>query len=583
MPNTLIRLTLICLLNLGSGLAMAAFDLEVEGVDGELEENVRLHLQSWNQLPANNTDDIEEALQDDIAKALQAYGYYQAQVSYQLAGQTLRLDIEPGQPVLWSETAICVCQQGIPVDDFKILSQQHPFEPGEQISHQDYERFKRTLLNQANDLGYLDAQLINSQLQINPESLTANVVINLETGNRYKVGDIALRNTEIKDSLAQILIDTEKDTWFSANLVGDIYNRLLNSGYFISINIALDKQSADTVNLNIDVVDAPEHDVSTGIGYGTDTGPRFQVKWQRPHVTTRGNSLQSQVQLSQIQQSLSFRYRIPWQHPQNRYLSWDSGYRRKEVEDTVTQVSTTGLIFHLLRQTGWQYSAGVNLDNERSLVGDVIESDLTYVIPSIHASKRNVTGDPNDPQFAYKFWINIANSTDFLGSDTNFTRLHVGASNLFTVGEKHSVASRFEAGLISADEFQGVPFSQRFLTGGDQSIRGFKFENIAPLDDQGEIYGGRIFSAASLEYRYRFLPQWQIASFVDGGRSYLNQEDCDTCLDLGKDYRTSAGLGVRWLSPVGFIAFDVAFPLKAVGLADEKDSPRLHLYLGTPL
>ena len=565
-----------------SGSVFSAIDLDINGVDAEVEENIRLHLASWDSLPADTAEGLGDELQPDIEKALQAFGYYGAQINYQLQDQELRLDIEPGAAVVWHTVNIQILQGDKPAADFVDLSRSHPFIAGERLQHQHYENYKRRLLNTANDLGYLDAQLKKSQLRINPQQGVADVELIMEVGGRYKIGDVVLLNSEISQDLTDILIDTQQGDWFSANLVGDVYNRLLNSGYFDSINITLIKQAPDIANLEIDVVDAAEHDVATGFGFGTDTGPRFQLKWHRPHTNTRGNSLQSNLQISQVQQSLSSRYSIPWNHPQNRYISWDTGYRRKTVEETVTQDLTTGLVYNLVRETGWQYSAGANLISERSESIDVTEKD-TYVIPSAQASKRSITGDPNNPNFAYKYWLDVANSFDLLGSNTDFFRISGGFNWLFHLSNKHSFVSRAEIGVITSDVFLDVPRSQRFLTGGDQSIRGYKFETVSPLDEQGEPIGGEMFSAASIEYRYNVLREWQAAVFVDSGRSYVDREDCPTCLDTGEDYRTSAGLGVRWLSPVGFIAVDVAFPLEAVGGAEERDDPRLHIYLGTPL
>jgi translocation and assembly module TamA len=566
------------------GLLLAAIEVEINGVDDKVANNVRLHLGDWRELPGADAAAIGEEINSDVIRALQAMGYYRSEIEYRLDGETVVISIETGEPIVWDSADIQILRRGEPAQDFSEIENAHPFTKGEALNHKDYENYKRRLLNLANDLGYLDTQIQKSQLRINPESGLANVILTIDVGERYRVGNISVTDTEISTQLTDIITEIKEGDWFSANSVGEVYNNLLNSGYFSAVNIVTEKQPPSTANLNIQVQDAAEHRVTTGVGYGTDTGARFTLTWSRPHTNSRGNSQHNELLVSEVEQSVTSRYRIPWQHPQNRYLSWDSGYRHKLVEDTLTKVATTGLVFHLLRDNGWQYSAGVNLENERSELNDETETDVTYVIPSANASRRNVWGEPNDPRFAYKYWVNVAHSTETLGSDTNFTKLNVGANTLLSIGEKSSIVARVDVGGISADEFLDVPLSQRFFTGGDQSVRGYQFERISPLDEEGELLGGQYFSTGSLEYRYRWAPSWQAALFVDGGRSYLgNETPCPGCEDRGEEYRTSAGFGVRWLSPVGFIAVDIAFPLNAVGAQEEPDGPRLHLYLGTQL
>ncbi|MEZ5507651.1 MAG: BamA/TamA family outer membrane protein [Gammaproteobacteria bacterium] len=71
----------------------------------------------------------------------------------------------------------------------------------------------------------------------------------------------------------------------------------------------------------------------------------------------------------------------------------------------------------------------------------------------------------------------------------------------------------------------------------------------------------------SAEYLYRFLPNWQAALFVDhGGATDETTESTDT----------GAGVGLRWLSPLGVIGFDLAN-------AVSDDSYRVHITMGTVL
>ena len=59
------------------------------------------------------------------------------------------------------------------------------------------------------------------------------------------------------------------------------------------------------------------------------------------------------------------------------------------------------------------------------------------------------------------------------------------------------------------------------------------------------------------------------ALFADSGRAYN---------DDGEPWNSSLGFGIRWLSPVGQIRVDLAFPV-----ANEETGFRLHIFMGPPL
>ena len=113
---------------------------------------------------------------------------------------------------------------------------------------------------------------------------------------------------------------------------------------------------------------------------------------------------------------------------------------------------------------------------------------------------------------------------------------------------------RAEFGILLNEEFDNVPSSKRFFTGGDQTVRGYSYESLAPRASDGELTGGDFLNIASVEYRYRFKPEWAVATFVDTGRAYLNSDE---------PFNTGVGVGARWFSPIGQVSFDIAFPIDA--------------------
>lgn len=566
-------------------LASAQLDVRINGAPSEVAENIRLHLSKWKTLPGDNVEAIQAQVRPAVTTAMQALGYYHAEVDYQLREQQLLLTVDPGPRMRWGEPDIQVLSGGEPQAEFRAVVAAHPFRRDTAFSHASYDRFKDELLSFAFHQGYLDAELLRSQLRINVQENEAVAVLHMETKERYIVADASFSESRLAPELVESLADVPLQSWYSANLVGDIYNRLLNSGYFASVNIEVDARPPNQAYLQIQLEDVARHRVSTGVGFGTDTGPWIKLRWERMALNDRGHNFTAQAQLSSVAPELFTQYKIPWGHPQSEYVSWDNGWRRQDTEDVDTTVFTTGLSYHRLFGDSWVYSLHLDLEHETYQRGEEAERESTYVIPSVRLSRRFYFGDAIDPDFGYRYWLHLATSREGLGSDTDFHRINTGISGVATFWEKHSLVGRIEFGSIDTDAFDQVPLSQRFFTGGDQSVRGFRFESIAPRDADGNLTGGQRLNVGSVEYRYRFRPTWLAAVFVDAGRSYLESgaETFDLNgrpnLDDGTRLRRAAGVGIRWRSPVGFIAVDVATPIN-----DEHESGvQFHLYLGTAL
>lgn len=571
------------LLLLIAGPALAQIDLRISGAPSEVAENIRLHLSKWQTLPAEDVAGIEAQLRPAVNNALQALGYYHAEVRYELTGRQLRLNVETGPRIRWAEPDIRILSGGEALPGAS--TDDHPFQPDNAFSHARYESFKDELMSYAIQQGYLDARFIRSQLRINVQENLASPVLHIEVGERYVIADASFSESRLAPELVEQLADVPVGSWYSANLIGDIYNRLLNSGYFASVNVEVEARAPNQALLDIQLDDLPRHRVSTGVGFGTDTGPWIKLRWERPALNSRGHSFTAQAQLSRVAPELFTQYKIPWGHPQNEYVSWDSGLRYQDTQDVETQVFTTGLSYHRLFGDSWVYSLHVDLEHETYQRGNEAERESTYVIPSARLSRRFYFGDAVDPLFGYRYWLHFATSRDQLGSDTDFHRINTGVSGIVTFWERHSLVGRIEYGSIHTDQFDRVPLSQRFFTGGDQSVRGFRFESIAPRDAEDNLTGGQRLNVASIEYRYRFRPNWLAAVFVDAGRSYLEsvRDEFDIngrpALDDGTRMRKGVGVGVRWRSPVGYIALDVASPVND----DHESGVQLHLYLGTAL
>ena len=340
------------------------------------------------------------------------------------------------------------------------------------------------------------------------------------------------------------------------------------------------------VTLNADKLNNAE----VGLGYGTDTGVRLRSQYRRAIVNRRGHTFDANFELSQIRQSIDGRYNIPYNHPLNDYISLVGGYERETREDVS---DTTNLLIEsavlgadrIIKNPrgSWQHVMGVRYRLDR------LTGEGTYDINDIPDSFLG-TGNREQESLLFGYEISRTDSDKRVNPTKGFKqtyKLEVGSEKLLTdvdmamanadwrfiysLGSSadHQFIGRANVGYIFTDDFSKVPYNLRYITGGDQSIRGFDYKSLSPKEDGFKV-GGQALAIGSLEYNYQFSEGWRAAVFSDFGNAY------------DKDFKTptaySAGVGIRWASPIGPIRLDVAS-----GLSDEGHPIRLHFFIGSQL
>ena len=126
-----------------------------------------------------------------------------------------------------------------------------------------------------------------------------------------------------------------------------------------------------------------------------------------------------------------------------------------------------------------------------------------------------------------------------------------------------------ELGSSLVNQLGDLPVSIRYFGGGDQSVRGYEYQSLGPLNELGEVIGGKHLLSGGVEFDFPIRANWKMAVFMDAGNAF----------DSFSDYqlKKAAGIGLRWLSPVGPIRLDFASAL------DDDNKFRIHITMGPDL
>lgn len=349
------------------------------------------------------------------------------------------------------------------------------------------------------------------------------------------------------------------------------------------------------VTLNADKLNS----VEAGIGYGTDTGVRLRSQYRRAIVNDRGHSFDANLELSQIRQSFDGRYNIPYKHPLNDYISLVGGYEREQDEDIgngldlITESAVAGAD-RIIRggRRDWQHIFGLRYRLDRITIDGNLEAEFSedldwgdipdaFLAPGAsdeqqslllgYEATKTMSDTRVNPSRGFKQNYKIQLGSKSLLSDADMAIVNANWKFLYSLGQNndHQFLGGLGLGYIFTNDFERVPYNLRFFAGGDQSIRGFDYKSLSPMEYDFKI-GGQASGVATLEYNYQFKEGWRAAIFGDYGNAYDEK--------FSNESEYGVGLGIRWASPIGPIRLDVAS-----GISDPGHPIRLHFFIGPQL
>jgi len=188
--------------------------------------------------------------------------------------------------------------------------------------------------------------------------------------------------------------------------------------------------------------------------------------------------------------------------------------------------------------------------------------------------RRSTVDDVADPRRGTWLDVAAAPSLAAIGSQASYLHLSADARAYWPLGPV-TLAGRLRAETIqplAGDGRGDVPTVDRLFGGGSGSVRGFEFQHLPPLDDDGDPLGGLSLVTSSLELRF---PIWRILRgvvFVDAGQLAPGPFGFDF-----DDLYYSAGPGLRIQTPVGSLGLDYGFLLRR---PDGVDRGRIHFSVG---
>ncbi len=571
-----------------SVVAYAADKIEVtiEGLEGEILQNVKAYLSIGEQnshLSARRIQRLHKQANEEIKQALQPFGYYRPKIisaelteSKQDSLWQARYVIELGEPL--KIQAVDINFSGDAKQDTMLpkLLANFPIKLGDTLTHPNYDKAKQLLHSFAEERGYFDTDITKHNIYIDKDAYTARIELDVDTKQRYKFGEITFDQKLFEEAFLQRFLTFKPSDFYVGSKAIELKNNLLGSDYFTTADVNINRTEADEdLQLPVNIVLTPRkpNKYTAGIGYGTDTGVRGSLGWERRYFNRHGHRFSTNLELSEIQQSMTNRYTIPLS-TLDSFIDITAGYRDETTDISESEVLLLGISKHHSRSIfGTEISEVIGLEyrDERFAIGsDTGHAKL--LMPNVNwtyikADSRVYTLK------GYRIGLNVRGALDGFGSNISVLQTRLDGKFIHKLFNKGRIILRGEMGnsfvSILDGDFRELPPSVRFFAGGDRSVRGYDYQALGPKNPEGQVVGGKNLLVGSTEYEHKILKDWSLAIFYDVGNAYN---------DVSDTLKHGAGVGVRWQSPVGLIRIDVAAALS------EEDLPfRLHITIGPDL
>ncbi|HET7065564.1 MAG TPA: autotransporter assembly complex family protein [Rudaea sp.] len=567
-------------------LLAGTLSVQIDGVDDSLKPAVTAAAEIMQydkrDVSAAQARRLYDRAPEQIAKSLEAYGYYNATADGELKeappGFVAVLHVHPGEP-----TTVATFKIDVPDparDEKPVAKALAEFTPrqGQRFDHGAYEKSKAAVQAALVATGYLDASLATRRVEVSRSANRATIELQWSTGVRYRYGKTTFSGDQFAEGMLDRYVPWHEGDFYAQLQLLKLQQRLIDADYFGIIDVQPDLENAHDGVIPIAVKLAPAKRTVYTAGVFIDTDIGFGVKGsvRRRWVNDLGHKAKVEAEIAQRLKSIAATYSIPLPGENNRSLNFGIGYLDENTK-TTTQ-NTASVVANETRQ--W-------LDFTRTLGLHLVTGDFTIVDPNGNKAleqkghstllypeivlEKKRADDPLFVRDGYAITV-AARASPGLLSDTHFAQVRGDAKWIRAFGDSQRLIVRGSLGAMEVGNFDELTPDLRFFAGGDRSIRGYAFQTIGPQTPQGLVIGGEDLVVASAEYEYYFKPNWGIATFIDTGDAFTGFSNFKT--------RIGTGVGLRWRSPVGMVRADIGVP---VNDPYGKTGVQLHLVIGPDL
>lgn len=360
---------------------------------------------------------------------------------------------------------------------------------------------------------------------------------------------------------------------FSKSKLGRSEQRLRDLNYFERVGIkTLPGSAPDKMIIDIEVAEQSTGELSIGAGFSTQDGPLADLRIRERNLLGKGQDLTFATTLAGKRTEFDASFTEPYFLDRDLSAGVDVFHITRDLQDesSFDQRRTGGALrvgYPLSEK--WRQSLKYRLESNE--IRDVDEDASRYIRDqegkrTTSAISQRLVYDDRDsklfPADGLQSWLDL--EVAGIGGDANYVSGDVGSSYFIPFYDKKVILNFMgEVGAIYGINDEDVQINERYMLGGN-NFRGFERGGVGPRDVfTDDALGGNYYYRGTVELSFPIgLPEEMGVAghaFNDIGSLWGIDEQGGGIVDENS-FRSSAGLGLSWRSPMGPVRVDLAFP-----------------------
>ena len=515
-------------------------------------------LQFWKDDTPRIKDKLIPSLNPSLKSFYDSEGFYDANFTIRETNTTIFVSISENEPVRVNDINIS--------SDYNISSMV-TIKKGEIFRAETFISIKSEIIAQLLKDGYCSYDL-DSKAYVDLDLHTVDLRYKLQKGGICTFGKLTTSGLKtIDEDVIRSRVKAKEGERFSSELVQETSNKLYGLNTFDSVLINVNKKFYNVVpvDINFTEMEKPYH-LEAGAGYDTYVGMRVLGEITKHNFMGNAQMLGFKASWSQKEQLAILSFFKPAfldLFEYNTDFGGRLGYSNLEFEGFKEEKTfVRGYLEH--EEGRLTLRAGValehiiitaldNLDPGDELTRAVNEGTFPLLYPY-----ADFVYDARDSKLNPKYGYYLAAYGEFGLSYDDEASVYL--KTLFEGRIIHTfsdltLAAVGKVGIVDVSTDDGLPESKYFFGGGSFSNRAYGFREIGVITSPTEytINGASTMANLSLEADYPVWGDIYGAVFTD------NTMLTDQSYNFKGEVITSAGVGVRYMTPIGPFKLDIGF------------------------
>lgn len=491
----------------------------------------------------------------EISKLLATEGYFSPTVTLNRElSEDIEIIVKPGLRTHVSEVTIefkgeITSKSKAQQKRIKQLRKAWSLKTGEPFRSHDWEEAKAKLLSDIKQEDYAAAKIIDSQAIVDPDNKRVQLIVVVDSGPAFYFGELIITGLErYQDTKIENFSPFKPGDPYRRELLFYFQNALQKVPNFSSVSVSInpDRSSHKAAPILVQLSEKKSKRIALGAGYSSNNGGRGEINYHDYNFLDRALNLNSTLRLEQKRQTF-FAGIDTLPNKDNIQYSLGSRLQRTDIEDLETINQRVNFTRSYLSKNN-QRQLGLSWQREEKRPSGGISETNEALVIDWRWRKHKVDNPLNVRQGSISE-IRIGGASQQVSSDQDFLRTYARQQFWWPVGKRDVLFIRGEAGFTVADSRFGIPQEYLFRAGGIHSVRGYDFMSLGVREGDA-IVGGRAMATGTIEYTHWLFEKWGGAVFTDIG----------SAADSWQKFNPSVGYGagLRWRSPTGPLALDLA-------------------------